>query len=665
MAGNRKAPRPAVRPITLLLAALTALLASWAAGYPPVPDAIAQHGAGNGDSSSSAGSLAARPDDPLGLLSGLTPSPSATAETEAQPAQASGALVVGSGGFATVRQAVAAASPGQTVRIRAGTYRESVVIDKPLTLEAYGDGPVWLDGSCSAQAIVTVRSSDVTLRGLGLKRSAGAGVSIESGAARVTVENSTIQDFNCANAQEANRAGIAAWYPGRGIRLVGNTIRYRAELSGGPRGGGNGIWFKSDSSRPSGGGHYIARNMVIGGWDGLGGEPEGDPRGSFDRDTVIENNVVRDCGDDGIQVEGGGQNAKVVGNDIAGCGTGIAFAAPMSGPLYVERNYIHDLVTGPQGNLFCYKVGNSTSATVYLTENRCLVGPGADGLKQTNSGLGPIVSRRNVFQVGRYVFELGNRPPAGSSFDYDCLYTTDSSRFIKWGDTRYSDLASFQRATGQELNGRQTRDCSWLGGGVSAPAAATPAAPSMVSLWACGQDMACISFQVPEGATHVRLESALDPSMGLGRNVVEVPVSDLLFGNTVAVGVPTGDLLTFYYRLAACNGDDCSPSVWAGALASRRWPHGDRDHWAFVVGAYRALDSVHVWALNQVAVPGKASDFIFYDGLQGFGGQPRESCPRVPPGVACGRSWAGGSSYVSASQAFPPYGEVGVGLSLR
>jgi len=70
-------------------------------------------------------------------------------------------------------------------------------------------------------------------------------------------------------------------------------------------------------------------------------------------------------------------------------------------------------------------------------------------------------------------------------------------------------------------------------------------------------------------------------------------------------------------------------------------------------------------ALNQVAVPGKASDFIFYDGLQGFGGQPRESCPRVPPGVACGRSWAGGSSYVSASQAFPPYGEVGVGLSLR
>jgi hypothetical protein len=371
--------------------------------------------------------------------------------------------VVGSGGYATIGQALAAASPGQVVRVRAGTYRESVVVSKPVTIEAYGDGPVWIDGGCGTAPVVTVRASDVTLRNLGIKRSADAGVRIENGAARVTVETSTIQDFNCNDAPDAYRAGIAAWYPGPGLRLVGNVIRYRVELSGGPRGGGNGIWFKSTSDRPSGGGHYIAGNLIVGGWDGLGGEPEGDPRGSFDRDTVIEANAVRDCGDDGIQVEGGGQNVRVVDNDISGCGTGIAFAAPMSGPLYVERNHIHDLVAGPQGNLFCYKVGNSTGATVYLTENRCLVGPGADGLKQTNAGLGPIVSRRNVFQVGRYVFEFGNRPPAGSSFDYDCLHTSDPDRFIKWDDVRYGDLASFQRATGQEANGRQTTDCSWLG----------------------------------------------------------------------------------------------------------------------------------------------------------------------------------------------------------
>jgi len=393
---------------------------------------------------------------------GVAPPP-ATPTPTPTPTPSAGALVVGSGGYPSLGQALAAASPGQVIRLRAGTYREAVMVGKAVTIEAYGDGPVWLDGQCSSQAVVTVRASDVVLRNLGIRRSAGAGVLIEDGAARVTVETSTIQDFNCGDAPEAHRAGIAAWYPGPGLRLVGNVIRYRVELPGGPRGGGNGIWFKSSSDRPSGGGHYIGGNLVVGGWDGLGGEPEGDPRGAFDRDTLIEANVVRHCADDGIQVEGGGQNVRVVNNEVSGCGTGLAFAAPLSGPLYLEGNYVHDLVMGPQGNLFCFKVGNATRATVYLTGNRCLVGPGADGLKQTNGGLGPIVSRRNVLQVGRYALELADTPPAGSSFDYDCLHSSDPERFIKWGGVRYGDLASFQRATGQEANGRQSEDCSWLG----------------------------------------------------------------------------------------------------------------------------------------------------------------------------------------------------------
>lgn len=391
-----------------------------------------------------------------------TPTPTPSPTPAPSPAPPSGGLIVGSGGYSSISQAVAAASAGQVISVRAGTYSESVVIDKPLTLQAYGDGPVWIDGGCSRQRGITVRASDVVLRGLGVKRTAEAGVAIENRASRVTVEGMTIQDFNCPNGQDQYRAGVAAWNSGSGIRIVNNTIRFRAELSGGPGGYGNGIWFKSTSSQPSGGSHYIAGNTIVGGYDGIGGEPEGDSRGSFDRDTVIEKNVIRDCWDDGIQAEGGAQNVRVRNNEIVGCATGIAFAAPMTGPLYVEGNYIHDLKRGPQGNLFCFKAGNSTSATIYLTGNRCYPGAGADGLKQTNGGLGPIVSRYNAFQVGRYVFEFSDRPPSGSSFDYDCLHTTDSGRFIKWGGSLYGDLASFRRATGQEPNGRETTDCSWL-----------------------------------------------------------------------------------------------------------------------------------------------------------------------------------------------------------
>src|SRR4030042_415417 len=170
------------------------------------------------------------------------------------------------------------------------------------------------------------------------------------------------------------------------------------------------LWFKSNENNPSGGGHYIAGNTIIGGWDGIGGEEEGSAHGTFDRDTIIENNTVRDCWDDGIQSEGGDKNVRIRNNDISGCGAGIAFAAPISGPLYVENNYIHDLVMGDYGNLFCYKVGNSTSATVYLTGNTCDVDSaaeqaqgGADGIHQTNGGMFSIVSSGHASQPSRHV----------------------------------------------------------------------------------------------------------------------------------------------------------------------------------------------------------------------------------------------------------------------
>jgi hypothetical protein len=223
---------------------------------------------------------------------------------------------------------------------------------------------------------------------------------------------------------------------------------------------------------PSGGGHYIAGNTIIGGWDGIGGEEEGSAHGTFDRDTVVENNTIRDCWDDGIQSEGGDQDVHLRNNDISGCGTGIAFAAPVTGPLYIEQNHIHDLSLGLYENLFCFKVGNDGGGTTYLTENICDVdspaeaaqGEGADGIHQTDEGLSPIVSRRNIFQASAYVFILVESPlPAGTSFDEDCVSTTDPERFIKWsGGVYYTSLAELQ-AVGQETNGRETTDCSFLG----------------------------------------------------------------------------------------------------------------------------------------------------------------------------------------------------------
>lgn len=171
----------------------------------------------------------------------------------------------------------------------------------------------------------------------------------------------------------------------------------------------------------------------------------------------------------GIQTEGGDQNVTVKGNDISGCGAGIAFAAPVTGPLYIEANTIHNLSTGLYDNLSCFKVGNTGGGTSYLTDNVCdvdsaaeVAGGGADGIHQTNEGLAPIVSRGNVLHVSRYVFEVteGANP---ADLQGDCLWTVDPDRFVKWaGGQRYDSLVQFQQATGQEGGGHESLDCSFL-----------------------------------------------------------------------------------------------------------------------------------------------------------------------------------------------------------
>ncbi|HEX5503091.1 MAG TPA: right-handed parallel beta-helix repeat-containing protein, partial [Thermomicrobiales bacterium] len=380
--------------------------------------------------------------------------------TPARPVPAGPALVVGSGGYPTVNEAIEAAKAGATIRIKAGTYAEEVTIDKPVTLVPYGDGDVWIDAGCQRDHALVVHAAQVTIQGLKAKKSIQGAVLIEDASANhVTVDGMTIQDFDCQNGTDAYKAGIAVWYAGPGQRLTNNTITYRVELpqiaGHGQRGEGDGIWFKSTTKEPSGGGHYIAGNVITGGSDGIGGETESDIHGSFDRDTVIEHNTVRDCNDDGIQIEGGDVNVRVQDNQISGCGLGIAFAPNLVGPLYVERNTIHGDTPGDygNGNLACFKVGRAGKGTAYLTGNTCEIATGGDGISQTNGGLSPLVLRDNTFRVSRYIYEFGDVPPAGSSFDGDCLSTSDPERFIKWGGKRYDDLPTFQADTKQEPKG--------------------------------------------------------------------------------------------------------------------------------------------------------------------------------------------------------------------
>ncbi len=371
-------------------------------------------------------------------------------------------ISVGPGGdVGSISEGIEAAGIGGTVEVHAGVYDEFVRITQAVTIRPAGDGDVWVDRDCADGAAIHVYSgSGVTIRGIGVRNTGGSGLLVgDSGDAsppdHVTLDGLTIENFNCSDARFQANAGIAVWQAACCQTITNNTITYRT--SGEQRGHGNGIWFKSTDEEPSGGGHYIAGNTITGGWDGIGGESEWAVHGSFDRSTVIENNTVVDCWDDGIQVEGGNVDIRITGNVISGCGTGVAFAPTLTGPLYIIRNVVRDLQTGLYDNLFCFKTGHDEPGAVFLAENVC--DSEGDGLMQTNSGLPTIVSRANCFRVSRYVIRLGGAIPGGTAFEGDTMWTSDPERFIAWGGKEFEDLASLQTATGQEMTGSETPDC--------------------------------------------------------------------------------------------------------------------------------------------------------------------------------------------------------------
>jgi hypothetical protein len=386
--------------------------------------------------------------------------------------------------FRTIGRAAALVQPGSTVYIKAGTYREQVTAsvsgaaNNYITFRNYGSDQVVMDGECSRGHGFHIAGSWITVQGLTVKRTVEASILIDGAnpprPSNITISGMTLQDFDCTwSSQDPSswgqyRGGVAAWYPGSGIRITNNTFRHRT--SGEVRGSADPIWFKSNDSNPSGGGHYVAGNTIIGGWDGIGGEEEGSAHGTFDRDTIVENNVIQNTWDDCIQVEGGDANVRVRNNDLSGCGTGIAFAAPMSGPLYLENNRIHDLVTGLYANHVCYKTGTngSSSAVTNMTGNSCDVrgGQEANGIHQSGGDhMTPIVSRNNNYHVDGYVYYMAQGGVAsGTDMDQDCMFSTGnvSDNFFKWNGAYYTSLSAFSAATGQERNGRFAADCGPL-----------------------------------------------------------------------------------------------------------------------------------------------------------------------------------------------------------
>lgn len=184
-------------------------------------------------------------------------------------------------------------------------------------------------------------------------------------------------------------------------------------------------------------------------------------------DLDFHDNVIVDCGDDGIETDGVGSNCRIYSNTFSNFLTGISVAPAALGPTYIFRNTLLNWrsvpsVEGEDGRFDGYpiKLNHQTredpwTSWVYLYHNTCVTdGPGLDGFLfnyywwyWTN-----IVSRNNIFMGTAYALRNVNEQ-CPIDFDYDDLYTRDSRRFAQWNQAAYNNLAAFSAATGQERHG--------------------------------------------------------------------------------------------------------------------------------------------------------------------------------------------------------------------
>jgi len=121
----------------------------------------------------------------LGVAPAGASPPAEHAEPAAIPAARSAATEPGE-----IGRRIAAARPGETVRIPAGIYPEHLRIDKPLALVA--EGRVVIDGG-GAGDIVEITAPDVTFRGF-VVRNTGIDLDQENAAIRVLAPRAVIED---------------------------------------------------------------------------------------------------------------------------------------------------------------------------------------------------------------------------------------------------------------------------------------------------------------------------------------------------------------------------------------------------------------------------------------------------------------------------------------
>lgn len=154
--------------------------------------------------------------------------------------------------FQTVQSAIAAAKPGDTIRVQPGVYKGEFILDKQLTLEGVGR-PV-LRGE-ERGSVVIVTADRCVIRGFVIERSGNDLQAEDSGLLLKSSENTVVD-----NELRDTLYGVYLYHSRRNT-IRGNTVRGRRELEVGSRGAGLHLWNSPDNT--------IEENTVSDARDGM------------------------------------------------------------------------------------------------------------------------------------------------------------------------------------------------------------------------------------------------------------------------------------------------------------------------------------------------------------------------------------------------------------
>jgi parallel beta-helix repeat protein len=195
--------------------------------------------------------------------------------------------------YSTIQEAINHASDGDTVFVRAGTYNESVVINRTVSLIGENRETTIIQAAAPTMYGVLVTSDNVTFIGFTVCKSLWWGIQVQSSGCHISDSNFSEEEYN----------GEGIFLDGRNAQVNDNVVANNTVLNNGDA--GIHVWTSN--------GNHIESNIIGNSCFGIYIEWSSS-RNMIERNEIFNNSIV------GIPLTTGAFGNTITCNNISDCG---------------------------------------------------------------------------------------------------------------------------------------------------------------------------------------------------------------------------------------------------------------------------------------------------------------------------------------------------------